>query len=64
MLSPPPLQVILAMIWGIVAALVCILLPIWEARDVWAAVLTGKSFADVQTKTDASGKDGVAATQA
>ncbi len=34
--------VIIAMIWGIVAATICIVLPIFEAKDMILMVLSGK----------------------
>ncbi|KAG2450802.1 hypothetical protein HYH02_004639 [Chlamydomonas schloesseri] len=34
--------VIIAMIWGIVASVVCIVLPIWEAKSMILMVFTGK----------------------
>ncbi len=50
--------VIIAMIWGIVASVVCIVLPIFEAKDMIVMVLTGKKHSpsaaaeeSVQAKT-------------
>ena len=32
--------VIIAMIWGLIAAFVCVLLPIWEAREAILGIIT------------------------
>ncbi|KAL6756843.1 hypothetical protein V8C86DRAFT_1810197 [Haematococcus lacustris] len=49
--------VILAIVWGMAATLVCFLLPLWQARDLIGAVLKGLLTCSVPKASDASVKD-------
>ncbi len=46
--------VIIAMVWGIVASVVCICLPIIEASDIFVAIFSGKKYNVPATSADAS----------
>ncbi|GLC42950.1 hypothetical protein PLESTB_000288600 [Pleodorina starrii] len=49
--------VMLAMVWGIVASAVCIMLPVIEASDVVVAVLRGKRLTSLSNSTPPTSKE-------